>query len=331
MTSIPTCWTCRLCFWIIYCIMANHSIMANNHTCSSQVTSILTYFLTRGVEQELVVFDIINIFLSIPIAFLNALVVITILRKTSLKTSSNIFLLNLACSDLCFAVVALPFSSVMGRNAFYANCHATFCVFFLSTGLGAVSFLTIVASTVDSYLALKLHLRYSSQITTRLVTGVCVFIWLLGFGTAGLLLAFKEGVYVILVGAILCMLLIMFCYVKIFGFLQHHCNQIQAQINSLQGPTVENLTHVKKTISVIVCIIVWFMLSYTPHLCCSVIIFTKGRRASIEVIKLWLFSINIVCLNSLVNPVIYCWRMAEIRYAMKETLAIGFAKVRGFL
>lgn len=302
--------------------------MAYNNTCDFHVVSILIYFYNIGTGQEHKASNFINISLSIPTAFLNILVLIAILRKPSLRTSSNVFLCNLACSDLCIALITEPSTAIIDLTGLYTNCEAFFSVILLSCSLGVISFLTIFASTVDRYLTLKLHLRYSSQITTPVVLSVCAFIWFLGFIVAAVLIISKIGVLVILVAAVLQTLVIFFCYVQIFGVLRRHCNQIQAQMSSLEVPNIVNVLLVKKTVSNLVCVIILYLVSYAPFAVCSAILFTLEDRASIQVVKLWLFAINIVCVNSLVNPLIYCWRMAEIRNAIKETFELGFAKIR---
>ena len=304
------------------------SIMAYNNTCNFHVIAILMHFFNQGVDQERMSVSCINIFLSIPTAFLNILLLISVLRKPSLRTSSNMFLCSLAFSDLGVAVVTEPSIAIVNLNNFYSNCHAMFYVIYLSSSLGTVSFLTIVASTVDCYLALKLHLLYSSHITTRVVSGVCVFIWFFGFSTGSMLIIWKGSVVVFLIGAIISTFIMLFCYIEIFLILRHHCNQIEAQMNSVQGPNVVNRLHLRKTVYNVVCIIAFFVLSYAPFVFSSLVVYIQANHTSIEIVKLWFFSVNIVCLNSLVNPLIYCWRMAEIRNAMKETLILGFTKIR---
>lgn len=88
-------------------------IMGLNETCGFHVMSILIYFYTdHRVEVERTLANFINIALSFPTAFLNALVLMTILRKSSLRTSPNVFLCCLASSDLFMAVVAVPSYSI---------------------------------------------------------------------------------------------------------------------------------------------------------------------------------------------------------------------------
>jgi len=106
---------------------------------------------------------------------------------------------------------------------------------------------------------------------------------------------------------------------------------IQAQLPSSQTQASNgiNLTLFKKTPSNLVSILLWFILSFSLYLYTQSRMSLEGYSAPVIVAKIWFISVCIICLNSLVNPIIYCWRMEEIRNGMKESFYILVAKLRG--
>jgi len=79
--------------------------------------------------------------------------------------------------------------------------------------------------------------------------------------------SYQEGIYVMICGAFGTITVMIFSYYKIFHILRRHYNEIQAQLPSsqIQHGGI-NLTLFKKTLSNIVCIMLWFILSYFPCL-----------------------------------------------------------------
>lgn len=114
---------------------------------------------------------------------------------------------------------------------------------------------------------------------------------------------------------------------KIFLVLRKHHYQIKSQIPSSQVPNGINLTLFKKTLSNLVFIIVWFILSYSFFLYTQCNIYIQGYSTSVIVFKTYYISIGIICLNSLINPIIYCWRLEDMRNGMKESFYYAVAKI----
>ena len=167
------------------------------------------------------------------------------------------------------------------------------------------------------------------MVTTSRVIAVCVLIWVVFLIVTAIVVVF-NAYYVLTIGSLVISCIMVFCYYNIFVILRYHHNQIQAQVGIPQGQnSTLNLSHFKKTVGNLLCIIVWFLVSYAMLICAVTIISIQGMATSMEVLRSWMVSIDIVCLNSAINPLIYCWRLEELRSAMKETWALMISKIRG--
>lgn len=289
----------------------------------------------NGLYDSILIATVLLCGLIIPTAVLNLLVLGAVWRKASLRTPSNIFLCNLALSDLAVALIGEP---AMAADKFIAipinnlkvSCYMSSAVTTISVALCFVSFLTIVLSTFDRYLALKFHLKYVSHVTIARVSWSCVFIWGISF-VAALAGLFHKSVfkYMLTVGGSVCVAAMAFCYIRIFLIIRYHHIQIQTQRPSSEGQiSLPDLAHFRKSVINLFCIFVWFIISYALFICAIAIVSSKGLSTSIYVLRIWRFSIVIVCFNSVINPILYCWRMAVLRNAMKETFMFVISKIK---
>ena len=261
--------------------------------------------------------------LIIPTVVLNTAVLFTIWKTPSLQKPSNVFLCNLAVSDFALATLGVPSAIAWMTSHYRDTSHSTMCnLAYLSTILSSifacVSFLTIAAATMDRYLALTLHLSYASLVTVHRVVVVCVGIWIFCVAISFSLLA-GLPVYCWSVSPSLfaCSMVMTFCYSKIFAILRRHHNQIQSQICWQQEHvTLPNVSRLKKTIFNLIYICGLCIVLYTPYI--SAMIAHEVIGDSVPLLKYWLCTIPLIFANSTLNPIVYCWRLGEIRNAIKE-------------
>ena len=113
--------------------------------------------------------------LAVLIVLLNGTVIGLFVRKRSLRSFTNYFLVSLAISDLLTGLLSIPF---------YVSCDATerkdLCnasnQFFVFTSLSTI--LHIVAITSDRYIAILKSLRYLDLVSKKRVQLVTAAIWL---------------------------------------------------------------------------------------------------------------------------------------------------------
>lgn len=256
-------------------------------------------------------------------AFLGNAAVLTAFYKTStLHSPTNILLACLTASDLAVGLVAQPlFMSyhvvkLEDSQAVYDVISKVFSI--LSYWLCSVSFATVAAVGVDRLLALQLHLRYSDMVTSTRTRNIVIFIWVI----CGLLSGTKQwndkiffNILAILIFA--CLFGTFFVYFRIYRIVHRHRAQIHAQELSCSG--IENLAAVerlKKSALNIFYVYCLFLFCYVPYLSAVISFFVIGKRLSV----VFNAAVTIVYINSTLNPMLYCWRIREIRKAVKQTL-----------
>ena len=75
--------------------------------------------------------------------------------------------------------------------------------------------------------------------------------------------------------------------------------------------------HSKKTVSSIFWVELASVACYTPFIIVSILRHTV--LSGLAVHALWLFTKTLVYLNSSLNPFLYCWKITEVRKAVKDT------------
>jgi hypothetical protein len=211
-----------------------------------------------------------------------------------------------------------------------------------------VSTLTLTAISVERYLALKLHLRYREVITCRKVLLIASAFWVILFLLAGIRFVAHDKLFD---GAVVVILLVALgltfgCYHRIFKTVRRHENQIKCQVHTQPNENIEippaphsdksgtedqkhsrlstpkpsrrNMVKYKKSTLAMVYILGVFIACYVPILIVNIAIIIRGysKREKIA----YVYTTTILLINSSFNPIIYCWRMSDIRRAVKSTI-----------
>ena len=109
---------------------------------------------------------IINCVLNAPLMLIsilgNALVLAAIIRTPSIRSTSMIMLCSLAVSDLLVGLIAQPIFIALKVTKDRSVYHVWSMI---GPALCGASLLTITAITVDRFLALHYHMRYTTLVT----------------------------------------------------------------------------------------------------------------------------------------------------------------------
>ena len=106
-------------------------------------------------------------------------------------------------------------------------------------------------------------------------------------------------------------------YVRIYKVVKYHKNQIYSQ-NQLQNAQTREVLRQRKSAYNASFFYVAFLFCYLPFLPSAVLYLTNISEVSFLVAH-WT-SIFMICLNSSLNPLVYCWRYREIREIVKSTV-----------
>ena len=284
--------------------------------------------LIRGVDGELIFLSSLNIFLSITAFLGNTLILVALHMETSLHLPSKLLYRNLAITDLCVGIIVEPltvtyWTSVVNER--WDVCyHANWAGNFSSRTLCSVSLLTLTATSVDRLLALLLGLRYRQVVTLRRTFITVIALWILSIVSACTI--FWNPVitsWYQYIGTALCLVTIIFAYTKIFLNLRHnqiHINPVQSHVFPGQPSQAIplNIARYRKAVNSALWIQVTLVVCYLPFGIAVALTPQRGMPLSSYLARN--FAGTIVYLNSSLNPFLYCWKMRQVRQAVKETL-----------
>ena len=277
----------------------------------------------RGVDGEFIILSTLSIFLSITAFLGNTLILVALHKETSLHPPSKLLYRNLAITDLCVGIIvdplAVTYLTSVVKERWDICYHANWAANFLSYTLCAVSLLTLTAISVDRLLALLLGLRYKQVVTVRRTYITVLVFWI--FSAVGASAWFWNprinSISRYMVGA-LCLVTTVVAYTKIFFSLRY--NQIHNHVAQGQpSQTIPlNIDRYRKVVYAALWLQGTLVICYLPYVIAVALTPQIGMPLSIYLARS--FTLNIIYLNSSLNPLLYCWQIREVRQAVKETL-----------
>ena len=257
-------------------------------------------------------------------AFLgNSLILVSLHKESSLHPPSKLLYRCLATTDLLVGLVAQPLYATLSfsyswtledwRLIFYYTNNA---VIITSHMLCGVSLLTMTAISVDRLLALLLGLRYRQIVTLKRTYIILANFWVLCLA-ASLSTIFKTNI-TFSYGRILipiCLVISITSYTKIFSALRHH--QAHVQDHSQQQPSQPsalNVARYRKAVYSALWVQLALVVCYAPY---GIVETVLSKTYSWHVREI---TIVLVYFNSTLNPFLYCWKISEVRQAVKQTI-----------
>ena len=297
-----------------------------NFTKDGDQTTTQEYLCTTGLGIHQKTFLLtLNIPISIMTFLGNALIIVALTKVSSLHPPSKLLLGCLASTDLSVGLVTRP----LRISLFISQEHSRHCyyikILYESIGgvLCGVSVLTVTATSVDRLLALMLGLRYRQVVTFKRVWVITVTSWL--FSTAIAVVRFynyRNAAGIICMTLLFCIATSIFCYTKIFLRLRHRQTQVQDQVHRRQpdeGAISQNVARYKKTVSSALWIQMTLLACYLPYGIATATVVITGLDTP-DIGLVWAVTISLLLLNSLLNPFLYCWKIREVRQAVKDTI-----------
>lgn len=261
----------------------------------------------------------------------NGLVLAAIWRNPSLRTPSYILLAGLAFTDFCTGLISQPIyvakemiylfdtqlNTVESRPSFniiraFANCCATF-----------FSNVTVIIITVMS-IERWLHMTRRSMITVR---RTC-FIFLCSLFLPIPLVVYRglnniQGIYRLesditsISSVLICLIGTSTAYFKVYEIIRRHQQQIHVNnmTQNVVQPTI-NFEKYKKSVLSILYILFVFYIGYIP------VVIALGIQLVSNDSTLTVLLLNVsmvfVFLSAVLNPLLYLWRMNDIRNEVKQ-------------
>ena len=279
-----------------------------------------------------------NIGLSITASVGNILILVALPKVSSVYPSTKLLFRCLAVTDLCIGLITQPFYAI--RLLEIITAISTNIVNPIKTVentssfiLCGVSILTSTSISVDRLLALKLGLRYRHTVTLRRVRVAVILFWLIGISSGCVeffwnpIMAWNIGIVVI----IICVIISVFSYTKIFIKLRQHKAQIHGNrfLDQPHGGGIPlNIARYKKTVSIIAWVQFSLAACYFPYVISSLVITINDSWSAVSSAIVFASAMTLLYLNSSLNPIVYCWKIREVRKAVKETVKQMFLCIR---
>lgn len=296
---------------------ANQTEVYDRLQCSSH--------FTEGMYVHLVYISVLNILLSITALLGNALILVALHKESSLHSPSKLLLRSLASTDICIGLIAEPLGIIRWISMVREDwnlCIYSFSLYLIASfTLASVSLLTMTAISVDRLLALMMGLKYRQVVTSKRAHVIVVTFWVVSTVAATSYLVnhviiYRYGQLIILS----CPITSIICYTRIFLILRHH--QPQERGHGQREPPSQtislNMTRYKRMVSSALWLQFTLVVCYLPYGVISALY--SNRRLSSSSFLTWQLAVTLVYLNSSLNPFLYCWKITEVRQAVKRTI-----------
>ena len=280
--------------------------------------------LTTGIRQELVYLSAVNIFLSVTAILGNALILVALHKESSLHPPSKLLYRCLATTDLCVGLVTQPAMATCWMSLVHEDwslCRYVYVINFVSTSiLVLVSLLTLTAISVDRLLALLLGLRYRQVVTLKRIYMIVATFWVVSGVAAAMNLVYPLITFWYSnIGMLLCLGISIASYTKIFLALSHHQTEVKDHVQQQPGqPNALNMARYRKAVYSALWVQIALVVCYVPFSIMRVLLIYSALNPSR--VLAWAITVVLAYLNSTLNPFLYCWKISEVRQAVKQTI-----------
>ena len=265
--------------------------------------------------------------ITCPFTFLlNVLVIIAVKRRPRLQTNANILLACLATTDALTGLIAQPsfilhfLSQLLGVKKtvpFFRVFHN-----FFMRALSVCSCLHLMAVTCERLLAIKFTMNYRVMVTKKNMTVAVTACWIFSF-SCEIFRQFKSTVNVanvlIAFTLILCILFVTSVYFVLYLETRRHQKMIRTQ--QLPQEEVERFSKESKALKTTVYVVCSVVICFLPM---SFVFASFVKK--LQIIYSPPLVRTLALLNSLLNPLIYCWRQKEMRrfvFRIRTAAAVG--------
>ena len=312
------------------------SISSEGETCHYMQDFIWrSEYLAYGyVFKNIIALTSVNFIVAIPAILLNTLVIYTVVTRPRLQTNSNILLSCLAGTDLVSVLLIAPVAiSVQAKRLLnagpFCSLEKAYSIAIVFTSIA--SFFQVVLIGTDRYIAVRYSLRYQAIVTRERIRAAQILSVVLAVVVGAqeifvalfyndknsysisikILRVFNGLIYSSLVA------ITIFLYGCILREAQSQKKLMRSkQFSQREARRIQNDNKAARTLSFI---LIALILTYIP----LGVFYIQKRRSNIQPCAMSLmYSWGAVCFlsGSLLNPLVYCWRLKNIQQAFLEIM-----------
>ena len=277
--------------------------------------------LTSGSQQPSIHLAVLNIFLFLTAILGNFLILVALRKESSLHPPSKLLYRNLATTDLLVGLVTHPFSVTYRISSIYKQwnlCRYARSAGYLSSyALCGVSLLTMTTISVDRLLALLLGLRYKRIVTLKRTYIIVAAVWV-SSGVAALCYILNKLIvfWFLYIIVPLCLVISIAAYTKIFHTLRYNKARVQQQSSQ---PNSLNILRYRKAVHSALSVQLALVVCYAPYIIVESVT-ARRKTLSSHIVVIRGTVVALLYFNSTLNPFLYCWKISEVRKAVKQTI-----------
>ncbi|XP_031561118.1 sphingosine 1-phosphate receptor 1-like [Actinia tenebrosa] len=279
---------------------------------------------------------------------LNFLILISIWKTPSLHKPSYILIGSLALSDFLVGAIGEPLMVILNiaalkgwsNNIFCLVLKCTTCVVF---AFSAISLVTLTFISMDRLLAVKLRNRYQCVVTKKRVFYALLTVWIISWVLPATLfdkLSSNDTAFLPLVLFVGILALVLVVTITISYSMAFY--SLRKITSSSVSPSVQNseagarpscnidVAKYKKSLTTMFVVFIFTILFYAPFICTLLAFAVTADQQlssllSLDVTYMGVLASELIgLLNSAMNPLLYLWRIRDIREAVKTTVKTVF-------
>ena len=267
-------------------------------------------------------FATLNVFLSVIATIGNLLILIALRKVISINSPTKLLFQCLAVTDLCVGLIEQPLFVILLLKGFCSPIALSYVYSGLSFIVCGVSMMTAAAISIDRLLALMLGLSYKLTVSLKRVRKVVIVFWLGSFSVG---LSYCVGLHTIAYGTafvfiVLSIFTSVFSFTKIALKLRQQQAQVQQRVEQEQvngGKIPLNLARYKKMVHSVALLQMALIVCYMPL---TFVLLLRIVTQRDEKQLLHFCAMTVLLMNSSINPILYCWRIREVKKEVKNTL-----------
>lgn len=266
---------------------------------------------------------VLNLLACPPTVLLNMLVIVVVSTKPSLQTKYHLILASMAGTDLAVGIAVQPvfitgliYHLVGGSPLVFCNIIKIPLVATASLSLASLFHLMLIG--IERVVAMKYSFQYDSILKKKRLIVASVTCWLASI--VHFAVRFTEKTDEQISGPALFILIatfmsvIFYCNISVYFVCRRHLKQIKSE--QVSGEATAKFLSERKAWKTTTIVLGGLLLSFVPGLLRGIVnVFSFPLPTSVAHVTL-----SFILLNSLFNPIIYCWRSKIIRLALMELL-----------